>query len=258
MVKFAANLTMMFTEWSFLDRFEAAATEGFSAVEYLFPYDVPAEAIAERLKQFDLTQVMFNMPPGDWAAGERGIAAQPNRFDEFKSGVAKALDYAEATDARRLHIMAGLADATSREAWDNYRRAISYGAEKCAEKGIEVLLEPINGRSMPGYFLNDFGVAERTIAELQLPNVKLQYDVFHRQIIHGDIVEGLRRLLPIVGHIQIASVPERHEPAGGEVNYPYIFSWLDANGYDGYVGCEYNPAAGTRNGLGWFDPYRRK
>ncbi|WP_454854205.1 2-oxo-tetronate isomerase [Rhizobium binxianense] len=257
MVKFAANLTMMFTEWPFLDRFEAAAAEGFEAVEYLFPYDFSPEAIAERLRRFDLTQVMFNMPPGDWAAGERGMATQPHRFEEFKAGVGKALDYAAATGARRLHVMAGIADAESQEATQSYRRAVSYAAEQCAAKGIDVLLEPINARSMPGYFLNDFGMAERLMADLHLENVKLQYDVFHRQIIHGDIVESLRRLLPGIGHIQIASVPERHEPTGGELNFPYIFKWLDENGYDGYVGCEYNPAAGTRDGLGWFDPYRR-
>ncbi len=257
MVKFAANLTMVFTEWSFLDRFEAAASAGFEAVEYLFPYEAPPQAIADRLKQFNLTQVMFNLPPGDWAAGERGIATQPARFEEFKSGVHKALDYAEATGARRLHVMAGLADAADQEASRSYKRAIAYAAEQFAPRGIDVLLEPINARSMPGYFLNDFHAAERYMSELRLGNVKLQYDIFHRQIIHGDIIESLRRLMPDIGHIQIASVPERHEPTDGELNYPHIFKWLDSNSYDGFVGCEYNPAAGTLDGLGWFGPYRR-
>ncbi|MCG5476742.1 MAG: TIM barrel protein, partial [Sinorhizobium fredii] len=209
---FAANLTMMFNEWSFLDRFNAAAGAGFTAVEYLFPYEAAPEAIAERLARNGLQQALFNLPPGDWAAGERGIAALPGRFEELKSDVERALDYAAATGVKRLHLMAGLADPSDPEASDCYRRSVAYAAERLAENGLDLLLEPINGRNMPGYFLNDFGAAERLIAELGLANLKLQFDIYHRQIIHGDVTMALRRLLPISGHIQIASVPSRQEP----------------------------------------------
>ncbi len=250
MPNFAANLSMMFNEWAFLDRFDAAAAAGFRAVEFLFPYDHAPEAIAERLRRNGLTQALFNMPPGDWAAGERGVAALPGRFEDVKAGVALALEYAEATGARRLHLMAGTASGAAAEA--AYRRAVAYAAGALAARGILLLLEPINGRNMPGYFLNDFGVAERLIGALGLPNVKLQFDIYHRQIMHGDVVKGLERLLPMVGHVQVASVPERHEPGSGELNDEYVFGALDRLGYDGFVGCEYVPAGKTLDGLGWF------
>jgi len=255
MPKFAANLSMMFTELAFLDRFEAAAAAGFTAVEYLFPYEHPAAAIAERLARHNLTQALFNMPPGDWAAGERGLAALPDRFADVQAGVDKALDYAAATGAKRLHLMAGIADAQDLQAQAAYRRAVDYAAEKLAPHGIWLLLEPINGRNMPGYFLNDFAAAERLIAALGRPNVKLQFDIYHRQIMHGDVTMALQRLLPITGHVQIASVPARHEPDTGELNDSFIFAELDARGYDGFVGCEYNPAGATLDGLGWFRPF---
>ncbi|WP_018238129.1 2-oxo-tetronate isomerase [Ensifer sp. BR816] len=254
---FAANLTMMFNEWSFLDRFDAAAEAGFTAVEYLFPYEAPPEAIAERLTRNKLEQALFNLPPGDWAAGERGIAALPGRFEELKSDVERALDYAAATGVKRLHLMAGLADPSDAEAADCYRRAVSCAAERLAEKEIDLLLEPINARNMPGYFLNDFGAAERLIAELGLANLKLQFDIYHRQIIHGDVTMALRRLMPITGHIQIASVPSRHEPDGEELNYPYLFAEIDRLGYSGFVGCEYTPRGATLDGLAWFKPFAR-
>lgn len=254
---FAANLTMMFNEWTFLDRFDAAAEAGFTAVEYLFPYEVPPEAIAERLARNKLEQALFNLPPGDWAAGERGIAALPERCDDLKSSVDKALDYAAATGAKRLHLMAGLSDPSDPEAASCYRRSVAYTAGRLAEKRIDLLIEPINGRNMPGYFLDDFGKAERLIAELALPNVRLQFDVYHRQIMHGDVAMALRRLLPVTGHIQIASVPSRHEPDGEELNYSYLFEEIDRLGYDGYVGCEYNPRGSTLDGLAWFNPFRR-
>ncbi|MGO7834274.1 2-oxo-tetronate isomerase [Rhizobium johnstonii] len=254
---FAANLTMMFNEWSFLDRFDAAADAGFAAVEYLFPYEAAPEAIAERLARNNLQQALFNLPPGDWAAGERGIAALPGRFDALKADVERALDYAAATGVRRLHLMAGIADRHDEDAASSYRRSVTYAAGRLAEKGIDLLLEPINGRNMPGYFLNDFGVAERLIAECGLPNLKLQFDIYHRQIIHGDVTMALRRLLPIAGHIQIASVPSRNEPDGEELNYPYLFGEIDHLGYDGFVGCEYVPRGHTLDGLGWFKPFVR-
>ena len=255
---FAANLTMMFNEWSFLDRFDAAAEAGFTAVEYLFPYEAAPEAIAERLARNQLQQALFNLPPGDWAAGERGIAALPGRFEALKADVEKALDYAAATGVKRLHLMAGLADPSDREAANCYRRSVAYAAERLAAKGLDLLLEPINGRNMPGYFLNDFGFAERLIAELGLPHLKLQFDIYHRQILHGDVTMALRRLLPISDHVQIASVASRHEPDDEEVNYPYLFAELDRLGYGGFVGCEYVPRGATREGLDWFQPYARR
>lgn len=257
MPTFAANLTMMFNEWSFLDRFDAAAEAGFTAVEFLFPYDHPPEVVGDRLARNGLTPALFNLPPGDWASGERGLAALPSRFDELRAGVDKALDYAAATGAKRMHLMAGIADADDPAAEASYRRAVEYAAGRLAETGIDLLLEPINGRDMPGYFLNRFPTAEWLIDDLGLPNVKLQFDIYHRQIIHGDVAMALRRSLPVVGHVQIASVPSRHEPAGEELNYPWLFDELDRLGYRGFVGCEYRPRAGTLEGLGWFAPFRR-
>jgi len=252
MPKFAANLSMMFNEWAFLDRFDAAAASGFTAVEFLFPYEYPPDAIAERLRRNGLTQALFNMPPGDWASGERGIAALPERFEDVKAGIALALDYAAATGATRLHLMAGIAQSGAAEANAAYRRAVAHAAEALAASQVTLLLEPINARNMPGYFLNDFGYAERLISDLGLPNVKLQFDIYHRQIMHGDVVKALERLLPIIGHVQVASVPERHEPGTGELNDEFIFAALDRLGYDGFVGCEYIPAGKTLDGLGWW------
>ena len=257
MPKFAANLSMMFTEHAFLDRFDAAAEAGFAAVEFLFPYDHPPEAIAERLKRNQLTQALFNLPPGRWEDGERGLAALPDRFEEFKSGVARALDYVAATGVKRVHMMAGNAARSDPKAESSYRRAIEYAAPVFAERGVDLLLEPINARNMPGYFLNDFPYTRDLIASLGLPNLKLQFDVYHRQIMHGDVTMAFRALQPIVGHIQVASVPSRYEPDGEELNFPFLFAEFDRLGYDGYIGCEYNPRAGTVEGLKWFQPYRR-
>lgn len=257
MPKFAANLSMMFTEWPFLDRFAAAADAGFSAVEYLFPYEHPADAIGERLQRHRLTQALFNMPPGDWAAGERGVAALPDRFDDLKKGVDLALVYAQATGVRKIHLMSGHADSRDPAAQAAYRRAVAHAAGQLAAKNIDLLLEPINSRNMPGYFLNDFDMAAAVIADSGAPNVKLQFDVYHRQIIHGDVVMGLRKFMPVTGHVQIASIPSRNEPDGEELNYPFVFAELDALGYDGFVGCEYNPRGKTLDGLGWFEKYRR-
>jgi hydroxypyruvate isomerase len=255
MPRFAANLSMMFTEWPFLDRFDAAAQAGFTAVEYLFPYEHKPDAIADRLARNGLTQALFNLPPGDWAAGERGLAALPDRFDDLRNSVETALFFAGATEVRRLHLMAGNADRHDPQALAAYRRAVVYAAERVAAAGLDLLLEPINSRNMPGYFLNDFAFAENLIRELALPNLKLQFDIYHRQVLHGDVTMALRATLPMIGHVQIASIPSRHEPDGEELSYPFLFAELDRIGYDGYVGCEYNPRAGTLQGLGWFAPF---
>jgi hydroxypyruvate isomerase len=243
---------MMFTEWGFLDRFAAAADAGFTAVEYLFPYEHPPEAIAARLQRHGLTQALFNLPPGDWAAGERGLAALPARFGDVQESVKTALVYAEATGVKRLHLMAGLADQHDPEARLAYQRAVTFTAGILGAAGIDLLLEPINARSMPGYFLNDFNFIRHLISGLALPNVRLQFDIFHRQIMHGDVTKALAELMPVIGHVQVASVPARHEPGTGELDDEFVFAALEALGYDGFVGCEYNPRAGTLAGLDWF------
>ena len=256
MPRFAANVTLMFNEVAFEDRFDAAAAAGFDAVEFLFPYALPPEAVGERVRRHGLTVALFNLPPGDWEAGDRGLAALPARRDELAPALATALRYAEAIGARRLHLMAGLADPADARCAAAYRDAVRACAEALGERGIELVLEPINGRNMPGYFLNDFGRAAELIDALALPNLKLQFDIYHRQVLHGDVATALRRMMPMIGHVQVASVPSRNEPDGGELNFPYLFAELDRLGYAGFVGCEYNPRGRTEDGLGWFAPYR--
>jgi 2-dehydrotetronate isomerase len=255
MPRFAANLTMMFNEVPFLDRFDRAAAAGFTSVEFLFPYDHPVEAVAERLNRNALTQALFNLPPGNWGAGERGIACHKDRFAEVLRGVDTALPYAKATGVKRVHLMSGLGDRRDRVQAAAYGDAVRAVAERVGAEGLELMLEPINGRDMPGYFLNDFRYAIDLIGDLGLPNVKLQFDIYHRQIMHGDVTMALRDLIRVIGHIQIASVPARNEPADGELDYGFLFAELDRLGYDGFVGCEYRPAGITEDGLGWFAPY---
>ncbi|WP_316190661.1 2-oxo-tetronate isomerase [Bradyrhizobium sp. SZCCHNS2096] len=257
MPRFAANLTMMFTEHPFLDRFAAAAKAGFTAVEFLFPYAYPAEEVGKRLHDNGLTQALFNLPPGDWDAGEKGFAALPERFDDLKASLATALPYAEATGVKRVHLMAGIAERSDAKAVEAFIKSVTWAAEFFAPHGLDVVIEPINARNVPGYFLNDFTFARDLIRELKIPNLKLQFDIYHCQIIHGDVTMRLREMIDIIGHIQIASIPSRHEPDGEELNYPFLFAELDRLGYAGFVGCEYNPRGKTEEGLGWFAPYRR-
>jgi hydroxypyruvate isomerase len=256
MPRFAANLTMMFTEVPFLDRFAAAARAGFTAVEFLFPYDHPAEEVGKRLHEHGLTQALFNLPPGDWNAGEKGFAALPARFDDLKMSLETALPYAQATGVKRVHLMAGIAERGDIKAVEAFYKSVATAAEFFSPHGLDVVLEPINARNVPGYFLNDFGFAANLIRELKIPNLKLQFDIYHCQIIHGDVTMRLREMMDITGHIQIASIPSRNEPDGEELNYPFLFSELDRLGYGGFVGCEYNPRGRTEDGLGWFAPYR--
>ena len=252
MPRFAANLTMMFNEWPFLDRFTAAADAGFDAVEFLFPYAFPPDAIAERLSRHKLTPALFNCPPGDWDNGDRGFAAQPSRRAEFEASIAQALVYARATGIARLHVMAGIARAEDPAAQASFESAVLYACDHAREANLDIVLEPINPRNVPGYFLNNFDVAAALIRRLARPNLKLQFDIYHRQIIHGDVIRGLEAMMPIIGHIQTASVPERHEPGTGELDDARVFGVLDRLGYDGFVGCEYVPAGKTLDGLGWF------
>lgn len=251
MPHFAANLSMMFNEVPFLNRFAAARAAGFDAVEFLFPYDFDPAVIAQALHDNGLTQALFNLPPGDWAAGDRGMAALPERQGEFRASVATALTYAKATGVARVHVMSGIADRSDPLAQKTYRNALAYLCDKAGQNGLDVVIEPINPRDMPGYFLNDFNYAADLIADLNLPNLKLQFDIYHRQIIHGDVLTGLRRLMPIIGHVQIAAVPDRHEPFTGELDDLRILNALEDLNYQGFVGCEYRPAGGTVSGLGW-------
>ncbi len=251
MPRFAANLSTMFTEHAFLDRFAAAADAGFEAVEYLFPYDFPAEAVAARLRASGLEQALFNMPPGDWGAGDRGFAALPDRRAAFEASLRTALRYAEAIGTPLLHMMAGCA------AWDDpaaqaaFRERALRAADAAASRGVGVVIEPLNRRDMPGYFLSDFEGAAALVRDLGHPGLRLQFDVYHRQIMGGDVIRSLERLMPVIGHVQIASVPERTEPGTGELDDARIFGVLDRLGYAGWVGCEYRPAGETRAGLGW-------
>ena len=251
MPRFAANLTMMFTEVPFLDRFAAAAAAGFTAVEFLFPYEFDASIIADRLHQHGLTQALFNLPPGNWAAGERGLAALPGRTADFRASVTTALNYAKTIGVPRLHVMSGLASRADPAAVQTYRDNLAYLCDMAAPAGLTILIEPINARDMPGYFLNDFNYAADLIAAMALPNLRLQFDIYHRQIIHGDVLTGLRQLMPIIGHVQIAAVPLRHEPGTGELDDARILHALDELGYTGFVGCEYRPAGDTVAGLDW-------
>lgn len=257
MPRFAANLSMMFTEHAFLDRFAAAAAAGFEAVEYLFPYDHPADQVARHLRAAGLTQALFNMPPGDWAAGERGLAALPGREAEFRAGVDTALTYARALGCTRLHAMAGITDGLDRAACEaRYVDNIRFAADALAGHGITVLLEPINSRNMPGYFIAYQRQALDLIARIDRPNVSVQLDLYHAQIMDGDLTRLIEAMQGKFAHVQIASVPNRHEPDEGELNFPHLYDVLDRTGYDGWIGCEYNPRGETVAGLDWFAPYK--
>ncbi|MGJ3355658.1 2-oxo-tetronate isomerase [Providencia sp. Je.9.19] len=253
MAKFAANLSMMFNEVPFIQRFERAAQAGFSGVEYLFPYEDDADSIAFELQKHHLTQVLFNMPAGNWTAGERGMASIPGREDEFAQGVFTALKYANALGCKQVHAMAGKVDTkfTAEQQKACFIKNIQYAADVMAPHGIRVLIEPINTRDMPGYFLTTQKQAEALLPLIDRKNVFIQLDLYHCQIMEGDLVKTIERLWGKFSHIQIASVPERHEPDSGEVNFPWIFKKLDEMGYEGWLGCEYHPAGRTEAGLDW-------
>jgi hydroxypyruvate isomerase len=251
MPRFAANLSMMYTEHAFLDRFAAAARDGFTAVEYLFPYEHPAEELAAWLRASGLQQVLFNAPPGDWAAGERGTSSLPGREAEFRAGFAKALDYAATLACPRIHVMAGLRQHGAERA--TYLANLAWAAQQAAPAGIDVLIEPINTRDIPGFFLNRQDEAHAVVQEVGATNLKVQMDLYHCQIVEGDLTMKLRQYIPTgrVAHLQIAGVPQRHEPDLGELNHDALFAELDALGYTGWIGCEYRPAGATSAGLGW-------
>jgi hydroxypyruvate isomerase len=253
MPRFAANLSMMYTEVPFLDRFAAAAKDGFQAVEFLFPYAHPAAVVRDRLAACGLELALFNLPPGDFERGERGLAALAGREDAFARGLEEAIAYARIVGGKRLHVMSGvLADGADRgDARETLVGNLRRAAPLAAADGITLLIEPINTRDIPGYFLNRQAEAHQILAAVGAPNLKVQMDLYHCQIVEGDLAHKLRRYIGAVGHMQIAGVPERHEPSIGEVNYPYLFQLIDALGYAGWIGCEYRPKGATSAGLGW-------
>ena len=253
MPKFAANLTMMFNEVPFPERFFRAAKAGFKGVEFLFPYDHPPQEVADWLQENRLTNALFNMPPGDWTAGERGIASLPGREADFRASVAKALDYARALGTERLHAMAGLLPAGADRARHRavYVENLRYAARELAKEGRTLLIEPINTRDIPGFFLNTQDEGHAICEEVGEANLKVQMDFYHTQIVQGDVSMTLRKYFSGVGHVQIAGVPERHEPDTGELNNGYLMRVLDELGYEGWVGCEYRPRGRTEDGLGW-------
>ena len=253
MPNFAANLSFLFTEYDFLDRFDAARASGFEAVEFLFPYAWPAAAIAEQLQQHQLTLVLHNLPPGDWAAGERGMACDPARVAEFQASVALALSYAPVLGVRRLHCMAGLLPpgVSQAQAHATYVANLRYAAARLAEHGLDLLIEPINTTDMPGYFLTGSDQAAAIIAECGAANLFLQYDLYHMQRMEGALAAGITRHLPLIRHMQLADVPGRHEPGTGDIDFRTLFALIDALGYTGWIGCEYHPLGDTVAGLGW-------
>ena len=249
MPRFAANLSWLFTERPFAERFAAAAASGFGGVEFLFPYDHRPEEIAGWAGTAGVEIVLFNLPPGNWSAGERGIAALPGREAEFRASVDTGLAYAQGLGTRRLHAMAGLRAAGAEP--DVYVRNLRWAAARLAPHGIDLLIEPINGRDMPGYLLDRHALALDVLETVNAPNLKLQCDLYHLQIIAGDLSRTLERDLHRIGHVQIAAVPDRGEPDAGEVYYPELFNLLHRLGYDGWIGCEYRPRGRTEDGLGW-------
>jgi hydroxypyruvate isomerase len=253
MPRFAANLSMMFTEVPFQARFEAAAKAGFRFVEFLFPYEHAPEDIARWLNDNGLRNVLFNMPPGDWTAGERGMSSIPGREAEFDAGVARALEYADALGTPQLHAMAGLLPPGAdrgryREVYvGNLKRA----AQTLARHGRTLLIEAINPRDIPNFFLNHQADAHEIRAAIGEPNVRVQMDFYHAQIVDGDLTTLFKKYFEGIGHVQIAGVPGRNEPDTGEINYDYLFRMMDEAGYAGWVGCEYRPTGRTEDGLGW-------
>ncbi len=252
MPRFAANLSMMFTEVPFMERFEAAAKAGFRGVEYLFPYEENAGEIAAALADNGLVQALYNTSAGDFAAGERGFAAVPGAKDRFAAILDQALEYAQTIRPQNIHIMSGIAKGPAARA--TFIENLRYACAHAPEQGF--VIEPINHRDMPGYHLDDQEDARGIIAEVGAANLGLQLDLYHCQIMQGDLTERIRALTPVTRHVQVASVPKRHEPDRGETNFPYLMQVLDESGYDGWVGCEYRPQGETLDGLGWFEVYR--
>jgi len=251
MPKFAANLTMLFTELPFLERFEAASKAGFQAIEFLFPYDHEKQQIADLLQKHHLQLILHNLPAGNWGAGERGIAAHPARKEEFREGVDRAIAYATALQVPQLNCLAGIVTDTPVQARNTLVENLAYAADKLHASGLRLLLEPVNTRDIAGFFVNRTDQALAILDEVGSSNLYLQYDIYHAQVMEGNLAETICRNLGRIGHLQLADNPGRHEPGTGEINYDYLFRHIDGLGYTGWIGCEYKPAATTIEGLGW-------
>ena len=253
MPKFAANLSMLFTELPFLDRFEAAAKADFKAVEFLFPYAWPAEEIKQRLDANGLKLVLHNLPAGNWEAGERGIACHPDRIEEFRTGVATAITYAKALGVGQLNCLAGKAPAGVSDAVlrQTLVANLAYAAHELKQAGLRLLMEPINTFDIPGFYVSGTAQALALLDEVGADNAFVQYDIYHAQRMEGELAATMQKQLARIGHIQLADNPGRNEPGTGEINYPFLFAHLDRIGYDGWIGCEYKPATTTEAGLGW-------
>jgi hydroxypyruvate isomerase len=259
MPKFCANLTLLYNEHDFMARFAAAAEAGFSGVEYLFPYDFDKDQLARQLREHKLTQVLHNLPAGNWSGGERGIACHPDRVAEFKDGVGKAIEYATALGCKQLNCLAGIRPPAvdPQNAREIFIRNLQYAAPLLANSGIKLLIEPINTRDIPGFFLNYTQQALDIIKAAGSDNLFLQYDIYHMQIMEGDLARTIEANLALIPHMQLADNPGRNEPGTGEINFPWLFSHIDKIGYQGWIGCEYKPATSTAAGLGWAKPYLR-
>ena len=258
MPRFSANLSMMFTEVPFLERFGAAARAGFRGVELLFPYEFPAARIKEQLDQHQLQMILFNMPPGDWAAGDRGLACDPSKVGQFQESIGQAVEYASALGCGQIHCMAGLKprgvdDETIRA---TYIANLQFAGRELAKHDMKLLIEAINTRDIPGFYLNYSRQAFDIMHDANVPNLYFQYDIYHMQIMEGDLAPTVEKNLAKIAHMQLADTPGRHEPGTGEIDYPFLFGFFDRIGYQGWIGCEYRPAGNTEAGLGWLKPYR--
>ena len=253
MTKFNANLSMLFTEVPFMERFAAAKKGGFDGVEYLFPYDFPAEDIAAQLREHQLQQVLFNLPAGDWNKGERGIACHPDRVEEFRAGVDKAIAYAKALNCSQVNCLSGIVPkgVSTEEARSVLVGNLRFAAEKLQAAGILLLLEPVNHYDIPGFCVTTSAQGIAIIDEVGSSNLKLQYDIYHMQRMEGELANTIEKLLPRIAHVQLADNPGRHEPGTGEINYPFLFGHIARLGYSGWIGCEYKPKGETNAGLGW-------
>jgi hydroxypyruvate isomerase len=254
MPKLAANLSMLFPQLGFLDRFDAAAKAGFRGVEYQYPYAFESALVAERARAAGVEVVLHNLPAGDAAKGERGIACLPERVSEFREGVGRAIEYARAAGCPRLNCIAGIAPADPKH-FDTFVENVRYAAARLGAAGLDLMIEPISTRAVPGFFLTGSRQAIEVLDAAGADNAYLQYDLFHMQIMEGDLARTIERLLPRIGHMQIADVPDRHEPGTGEVNFPWLLERIDRLGYTGWIGCEYNPKHDTLAGLAWASPY---
>ena len=253
MIKLAANLTMLYNEVDFLERFDAAAKSGFTGVEYLFPYAYPKEELVERLTKHKLRQVLHNLPAGDWAAGERGIACHPGRVGEFQEGVGTAIDYAQALGCKQINCLAGIAPAGAdrEKVRGTFVANLRFAAEKLGAAGIKLLIEPINTYDIPGFWLSRTQQALDVIRDTGSPNLFVQYDIYHMQRMEGELANTIKAHLPQIAHLQVADNPGRNEPGTGEINYRFLFGFIDSIGYDGWIGCEYKPKGKTIDGLDW-------